>query len=184
MRKERSKRDRKVRFLEKVSERIETGCWEWIGPKYKPPKLPYGIFYWGFVDGKEKMMTAHRASWHLHNPTKILPAGAHLCHRCNNPSCVNPNHLYIGDALTNAADRDAAGTTSRGDKRYNFKRNDDLIERIKTCVQGGLTIPETRAALGIGWTTVYRCRDQDQELRTLMAETKSARYSKAQKRRH
>lgn len=171
--------DIRRRFFSKFEKETASGCWIWKGAVFARKK--YGIFYWGVINGKEKMMTAHRAAWTLFRGEP--PFGAILCHKCNNPACVNPDHLYAGTHKTNAEDRDAAGTTSRWGKRYNFKRTDDLLARIKTCVAGGLSIPETRKALGIGWTTIYRCRDQDPELMALMAATKTARYSKAGKKR-
>ncbi len=175
----RRRQDRKERFLKKVSVDSISGCWRWIGPLFQPPKLPYGLFYWGVVDGKEKMITAHRSSWLLHRPDCPIPDGAQLCHRCNNPSCVNPDHIYIGDAFTNAADRDAAGTTSKWDKRYNFKRSDNLLASLKECFKAGNTVAQAAKILGIGWQTIYRCREQDPELKAIMAETKKSRYSKA-----
>jgi hypothetical protein len=181
--KERNKRDRKERFLEKVIKIPETGCWEWTGPRFKPPKLPYGLFYWGIVDGKEKMITAHRSSVLLHHASVVLLPGSQICHKCNNPPCVNPDHLYVGDMASNMRDRDETGRTSKWDKRYNFKRSDELIAKLKECFNSGLTAAQTMKILGIGWQTIYRAREQSPELKAIMAETKRARYSKAGKQR-
>jgi len=170
---------RKLRFLEKVALDEKTGCWNWRANK-KRDGLPYGFFFWGTVDGKEKMMTAHRASWLLHNGE--VPEKKHILHKCNNASCVNPHHLYIGDHKQNMKDRDAAGRTSRGDKRYNWKRSSTLIDSLLAEFRTGKQAQEVCDALGIGWSTLYRARAQSPELKQLMADTKSARYTKGGKK--
>ena len=169
----------KARFCGRLKTIEKTGCWEWQGAFFKGKR--YGIFYWGIVNGKEKMFQAHRAAWTLFRGA--IPDGTIICHKCNNPPCCNPDHLYVGTHLTNARDRDDAGTTSRWDGRYNFKRSDDLLEKLKECFRAGATVAQAQKILGIGWQTIYRSRDQDPELKAIMAETKRARYSKAGKQR-
>lgn len=70
-------------------------CWLWQGGKNN---LGYGLIR----DG-EKMRTTHRVSYEEHNNTKI-PKMKCVCHRCDNPSCVNPDHLWIGDLKDNSND--------------------------------------------------------------------------------
>lgn len=82
------------RFWAKV---IKTGeCWEWQGPDQRG----YGIFGW---------KRAHRVSWELHHGP--IPPGQHVLHQCDNPPCVNPEHLWLGTPRDNASDRGAKGRT-------------------------------------------------------------------------
>jgi hypothetical protein len=74
----------------------ENDCWIWTGLK---SKKGYGSIS---LIGK-KMMRAHRLSWELYNKREI-PYWLLACHVCDNPSCVNPNHIFIGTHKDNARD--------------------------------------------------------------------------------
>ena len=94
------------RFLQYVNDSGD--CWIWTG---RFTDKGYGVL--GIV-GKE--WTAHRLSYLLHHGD--LPAGAFICHHCDNPPCVNPAHLYAGDQLTNLQDmmRRGRGRFLRGEQ--------------------------------------------------------------------
>jgi hypothetical protein len=74
------------------------GCWEWSGAR---DRGGYGHF--NGAHGNR----AHRFSWILANGP--IPAGMLICHRCDNPPCVNPDHLFLGTVLDNHRDMDAKG---------------------------------------------------------------------------
>lgn len=79
------------------------GCWEWVGPADKDG---YGVFRGVFED--VPYQRAHRYSWALHNKQQI-PKGMLICHQCDNPKCVNPDHLFIGTGGDNMRDKVAKG---------------------------------------------------------------------------
>jgi hypothetical protein len=79
------------------------GCWVWKGGKNK---TGYGVFTFG----KHGRTGAHRASWVFHFGP--IPDGLWVLHRCDNPPCVNPAHLFLGDHDANMADKVAKGRSA------------------------------------------------------------------------
>jgi hypothetical protein len=72
----------------------EAGCWEWVGAK----QHGYGNFS---INGKG--YRSHRVSWEFFNE-KPIPNGLEVCHHCDNPSCINPDHLFLGTHEDNLRD--------------------------------------------------------------------------------
>lgn len=76
-----------------------SGCWLW---ERSTDTQGYGL---AWDNGKH--ITAHRASWTVHKGA--IPAGAHVLHKCDTRSCINPDHLFLGDHAANMADKKAKG---------------------------------------------------------------------------
>jgi hypothetical protein len=89
------------KFRQKYSA-IDNGCWRWNGALDKDG---YGDFW--YIIGKDirRNFAAHRASWELFKYE--IPEGLSVLHKCDNPWCVNPEHLFLGTQLDNIRDRDS-----------------------------------------------------------------------------
>ena len=113
----RQPRPLEVRFWEKVNKdgpivRSELGrCWIWIG---STRGIGYGQIMTDQLtaSGKKFIDQAHRVSWRLAYDTS--PDGLFVCHKCDNPPCVNPYHLELGNNQKNINDAVARGLKSQG----------------------------------------------------------------------
>lgn len=89
------------RFWRYVQPGPPDACWEWKGSTQEPG---YGTLGLG---GGSRRGFAHRVSWEIHRGP--LKPGEHVLHTCDNPPCVNPDHLFLGDQAANMRDAWAKG---------------------------------------------------------------------------
>lgn len=142
-------------FWDRVDKKSDYECWIWKGSLFleKNGRLPYGRFVRDDVCYK-----AHRVSWEIHNHQKI-PEGLFVCHKCDNPKCVNPSHLFIGTAKENAQDRDRKGRGLRGrnpHKSYRrgiaipwAKLNDEKVREIRNERNRGVSLSVLSQRFGV-----------------------------------
>ena len=140
----------KKRFLGKVEK--TNGCWNWIACYHR--STGYGRFgYNGKTEG------AHRVSYMIYNGR--ISKGMSVLHKCNNKLCVNPNHLYLGNARDNARDRNEAGSTLFGEDHQNSKlRTKDVLE-IRTLGKNGMLHKYIAEFYNIGRATVTKIINRD-----------------------
>jgi hypothetical protein len=92
------------RFWSYVDRRGAEECWPWVGTK---DAHGYGIY-----SVRHRLYKAHRAAYYFNHGE--IDAKLVCCHRCDNPTCVNPAHLWLGTQRQNTQDRDAKGRTRTG----------------------------------------------------------------------
>jgi len=85
-------------FFDRVS--FGSGCWEWQATLHR-----------GY--GRLRGILAHRIAWEIFRG--LIPEGLCVLHKCDNPSCVKPSHLFLGTQLDNIKDRHAKGRSSSGE---------------------------------------------------------------------
>lgn len=128
------------RFMAKVQK--TDNCWLWTGPL-----SPLG---YGYFSLNAKTVGAHRAAWTLLRGE--IPKGMLICHRCDNPKCVNPDHLFVGTDYDNNID-----CIKKGRHITPFKWRQKTLDGVKLC-QKGLHKLEG-ANLWVYPDGKYRCRE-------------------------
>jgi hypothetical protein len=126
-------------------------CWEWTA--YRKPGG-----YGQFTVRKGVFYNAHAVSYALtHGP---IPPGMSICHRCDNPPCVNPDHLFLGTQYDNAIDMFAKGraTRSRGTDRANARLTDETVRQIRSAGLYWGLIRDLSEEYGVSTTTIRGIR--------------------------
>lgn len=123
------------------------GCWVWTGTKNY---FGYGVFSVG-----EKKQMAHRVSYeHFKGP---IPEGMVVMHSCDNPSCVNPEHLSVGSKTDNNRDAVKKNRHAHGEKNGHAKLTVEQVRMIKesayTCTQA-----ELAKSLGVHQSAISKIR--------------------------
>jgi hypothetical protein len=149
--------------------RPDDGCWLWT--RLKNPE-GYGLF---FVtrDGRKRLAMAHRVAWVRANDGAV-PDGLYVCHRCNTPSCVRPDHLYAGTPKENARDRIAHGLGIAGNLNPS-RTHPESIKRGEAAPGARLTeesIMVILAAHGAGVSIRLLARVFDVKPKTIRSATR------------
>lgn len=126
------------KFMARVRKDPSTGCWLWTG---EVNAKGYGRTW---VNGKREK--AHRVAWRETNGP--IPEGMVLCHRCDRPSCVNPDHLFLGDMRVNAIDMVRKGRAPAA------KLSRSRAEEIRTRVQAGESMRSIAREVGVDPKTI------------------------------
>jgi hypothetical protein len=158
------------RKVEKLG--TEAGCWIWTAAQDRDG---YGVFGGGnqHVAIKQQQFRAHRLSWEItHGEIPISESGKPLCvlHRCDTPSCVNPEHLWLGtpkqnriDCFTKGRAKIASGERhmwhgsghlQQGSKNRMAKLNEVQVSEIKTLLKQGLTHAKVGQIYGVSRRSV------------------------------
>ena len=104
------------------------GCWEW---QSGTDADGYGLFM-GDVLGVT-FKRAHRFSWAFHN-NQIIPEGMEILHSCDNPRCVNPEHLSLGTSAQNQQYKwtKGRGNPNKGTSHWKCKLTEDQVREIRS----------------------------------------------------
>lgn len=117
----------RLRFLAKFEKRQKSMCWWW---KAQKDKNGYGRMKFK-INGRHVATPAHRVSWEIYRSP--IPKGMLVCHRCDNPSCVNPHHLFLGTWMDNYKDMENKGRrkSSKGSSNGSSRLNEKKVIEIR-----------------------------------------------------
>ena len=114
----------------------KNGCWNFTGPLDKTG--------YGKVSLKKQSYRAHRIMAHL-TIKPLMSADQFVAHRCDNPRCINPYHLFITTALGNMQDRDAKGRGYCGERTKWAKLTEQEIRDIRKKYEDGKSLSKVAA---------------------------------------
>lgn len=138
------------RFFRRVG-KLDSGCWVWLG------SLNNGYGQFRRDDGS--IILSHRLSHLMHSGSSI--DGLVVMHKCDNPKCVNPDHLALGTQAENVQDMREKGREKKrgapGMQHGMSKLTDALVVEIRGSQESG---PSIAKRLGISTTTVYDVRNR------------------------
>lgn len=140
-----------ARFLKWVDVKDAAQCWNWKGSR----KWSGWHGQWRNKAGEIEL--AHRASWRLFK--SFIPEGMYVLHKCDNPDCVNPTHLFLGSQADNLHDMWGKGRAKpglvRGVKHGMSKLTPDAVREIRLSKMTGV---ELAAKFSVSPTTVCDVR--------------------------
>lgn len=149
------KRDANQRFWEKVKTAGQDECWEWQGSR---DQCGYAMFWLG-----NRTLHATRAYFMLLGID--MTENVVVCHKCDNPNCVNPHHLFLGTNKDNVDDKIRKGRAAHQkpkEYRSTYRRafsvlNEDMVREIREIQRAGRKGDLTRYAKehGISRRSVY-----------------------------
>lgn len=140
----------KARFENKIL-KLTDGCWIWNAGT---DKNGYGKFTYR-DNGKKITVRANRYSFMLRYG--FMPNSQSLvCHTCDNPRCVNPDHLFLGSSKENSEDMVIKGRSCKGEKHYAAKLQPKDILLIRELYNNGITVKELLLKFNIkSSSTIY-----------------------------
>lgn len=119
-------------------------CWPWSGHRDDDG--------YGTIRYQNRQIKTHRLSWELtYGP---IPGGLCVLHRCDNPPCCNPYHLFLGTNADNMADKTAKGRQSRGVRSGRTALTDDLVAKILDRLASGGSQREVAQEFGVSPGTI------------------------------
>lgn len=141
-----NKRPLEDRFWDKVAFGMD--CWGWFGAV---DKNGYGQTY---AHGKQ--LKAHRVSYEMHYGK--IPDGLMVLHKCDNPGCTRPCHLFVGSNSDNMKDMASKGRggKSRGESHGMSKLTPSNVGDIRSMVASGISQREASRRFGVSYQNVWR----------------------------
>lgn len=127
------------------AERTASGCWIWPGKKRT-------VGGYGWFGGK----LVHRVVAEIFHGLDPTDDALKACHKCDNPPCVNPDHIFVGTSKDNTQDAIAKGRFPVGSAHHNSKLSDDAVAQMRSQRAAGLSLTVIAKAHGVSIATTHK----------------------------
>jgi len=135
------------RIEDKLIFEPNTGCWLWTGCTNQNG-------YGSISASKRKSMLAHRAAYVTYKGP--IPLGMCVCHTCDTPLCVNPDHLFLGTVGDNVRDRDEKGRVQRGERHVRAKLDRTQVAVLREAFHLGFSRKKIRTYFKISKSACWQ----------------------------
>jgi hypothetical protein len=127
---------------------METACWLWTGAVTADG--------YGHTTIEGKNFRTHRLAWELAN--EPIPLGLSVCHHCDTPLCVRPDHLFIGTMADNQTDMVQKGRQAAGQRNGQAKLTNEQARTIRKRLANGESNRRLAAEYGVGYHTIWQIK--------------------------
>lgn len=138
----------KQRILNNTKLIHTSGCWEW--------QLGLNHFGYGKIGIHGRTKAAHRVAYEAF--VGRIYDGMHVCHRCDNRKCCNPDHLFLGTPKENSLDMVRKKRSTFGSRHHKASITEDTVKTIVALLGDGKSAPEISKTLGVNGQLVNRIR--------------------------
>jgi len=136
--------------LKTWSQEKSSGCIEWFGCTGKDG--------YGMIRYLGKNYPAHRVAYE--ERFGKIPEGMLVCHHCDNPPCVNTDHLFLGTVQNNASDMVEKGRAFCGETHHSAKLNPEKVLKIRELHSKGIAVTTLAKMFGVGPTSTQKAIDR------------------------
>jgi hypothetical protein len=135
----------------------ESECWEYTGYRKEGGYGTFKIYVKSFHPQK-RTFAAHRVAWAFYNGED--PGEMFVCHKCDNPSCINPDHLFLGTPLENTQDmlNKGRGAIFSGENNPSCRLSEGLVGEIVEMIRKGKSNKEIAQSVPVSHSQVSLIR--------------------------
>ncbi len=134
------------RFTRRIWPEPNSGCWLWGG----------GVNRRGYGRAGKRGIAHRMVFEHVNGP---IPDGMHVCHICDNPSCVNPVHLFLGTHQDNMDDKCRKGRQARGTHGPSARLSYAKAAEVRALLASGVGVRKVARLYGVQHTSIMKVRD-------------------------
>lgn len=147
------------RFLNKVSFGDVDSCWQWTG---RIGHNGYGIYDAPLIAPRgtryANQLRAHRFAYAIW--IGALADGAFVCHSCDNRSCVNPWHLFLGSPSRNSKDMVSKDRQCKGERKKNARLTDEAVSEMRKLHSGGIGYKRLAKMFSVSQSCAYKATNK------------------------